>query len=64
MEKYEKEKMVKGKKRKGKGGSYEKGGKKKVGEGEWVVWGISTRYPRVLYFRVDRESRDVDVAFL
>ena len=43
-----------------------KGGRKKWGKGveRRVVWGIGTRYPRMLYFQVDRESRDVDVAFL
>ena len=51
-------------KRRGKG-SYEKGGRKSGGrKGIRVVWGIGTMDPRMLCFRADRESRDVDVAFL
>ena len=41
-----------------------KGERKKCGRGEWAVWRMGARYPRVLYCRVDRESRDADVAFL
>ena len=59
--------IVKGKKRKGEGKLWKKGVEKSGGR-EWkkggVVWGICTNDPRMLYFRVDRESRDVDVAFL
>ena len=46
-------------------GSYEKRGDKKWGgKGIRVVWGIDTMDPRMLCFRANRESRDVDVAFL
>ena len=41
-----------------------KGEEKNIRRGRWEVWRIGTRYPSIWYCRVDRESRDVDVAFL
>ena len=41
-----------------------KGEEKRNRGGRWEVWGIGTKYPSTWYCRVDRESRDVDVAFL
>ena len=42
-----------------------KGEKKKMGKGRGkVVWETGTENPRRLLFRVDRESRNVDVALL
>ena len=41
-----------------------KGEEKRNRGGRWAVWRIGTRYPSIWCCRVDRESRDVDVAFL
>ena len=47
-----------------KGEVMKKGEEKRIRGGRWEVWRIGTRYPSIWCCRVDRESRNVDVAFL